>query len=218
MGKTTTLHQIAEYQKGPVLYCTTEMTEAQWVRRSGAQVLQVPMSKLGDIKYIKEHEADWVRASALLAEGSIHVIVGSITPSQIYAEAMKIDNLQLIIVDYLQRLRGVEASYNSVSMASRALADIAKDTNIPLIVASQLSRDFEKDGKKKPYLDRLKDSGNIENDADLVMFVERNKDARPGTPERLLASIFVAKHKQGGEHIEVKLRFDPKTQRYEEIA
>lgn len=217
MGKTTLLHQIAEQQLGDVLYCTTEMTDKQWVRRSGSQALEVHMSKLGDINWIKSHESDLIKAQAWIAEGNIHIVTGSITPQLVFSETMRLPNVKLIIVDYLQRLKGARASREGASMTSGALADIAKETGTPLIVASQLTREKEtREGRPKTFLERLKESGDIENDADWAIFIDRDKDAKPGTPERLKAKIIVEKHKQGGEHFKIPIRFDPKTQVYQE--
>lgn len=222
MGKTTLMNQIARHQNGPVLFCTTEMTRAQWSQREVARLMGIRMEKLGDPKFVKERWNDILDATERMRKSNVHIMVGSVTTKQIYYEAANLPGCKLIIIDYLQRLKGVKASYESVSSASREIADIAKMLETPIILSSQLARDsmMGKDGKviNRPLLTRLKDSGNIENDADWVMFIKRNKDAIQGTPEFLEATIVIGKHKQGGNHGEVKLKFSIFNQTYEEVA
>jgi replicative DNA helicase len=215
---TTLLKQIANAQKGEVLYATTEMTKDQWAQRVLASAMHIPMSRLGSEAFVKNNIDNIILASGKMDTENITIITGSITPNRIRAEASKIANLKLIIVDYLQRMRGVTANYESVSIASRDLADMAKDTNIPLIVASQLSRENPQAKEKKQLIDRLKDSGNIANDADWIVFISRNKNAKPHTEEYLDAKLNVEKHKQGGEHPEVPMKFDIDSQCYHEKA
>ena len=221
MGKTTLLNQIARAQKGPVLFCTTEMTRAQWAQREIARLMRVPMQFLGQPIYIKDHWEAILQATEDIRKSNVHIVVGSITTKQVYYEASNLPGCCLIIIDYLQRLKGVRASYESVSGASREIADIAKTLETPLILSSQLSRESQvaKDGSlvKRPLLTRLKDSGNIENDADWVMFIKRDKQAQPGTPKFLEATIEVGKHKQGGDHPEIKMVFVPTEQKYVEV-
>ena len=114
-------------------------------------------------------------------------------------------------------MKSARASREGASKTSGELADIAKDTGIPLIVASQLTRSKEtQDGRPKTFLERLKESGDIENDADWAIFIDRDKDAKADTPERLKAKLIVEKHRQGGEHFKIPIRFDPRTQVYME--
>lgn len=219
---TTAMNQIARHQKGPVLFCTTEMTRAQWSQREVARIMGVRMENLGNPLYLKANHQRWLKATEDLKKSNVHILVGSVTTKQIYAEAANLPGCCLIIIDYLQRLKGVRATYESVSTASREIADMAKVLETPVILSSQLSRDTNvgKDGKvvNRPLLTRLKDSGNIENDSDWVMFIKRNKEAKRNTPEFLDATILVEKHKQGGDHVEVKLRFNIESQAYEEVA
>jgi replicative DNA helicase len=221
MGKTTWLNQIARNQKGPVLFCTTEMTRAQWSQREVARIMRIRMEQLGNPFYLKAHKREWLQAVEDMKKSNLHILVGSVTTKQIYAEAANLPGCCLIIIDYLQRLKGVRATYESVSSASREIADMAKSLETPVILSSQLSRDSSvgKDGKviNRPLLTRLKDSGNIENDSDWVMFIKRNKEAKHNTPEFLMAELIVEKHKQGGNHPTVKLKFNVESQTYEEV-
>jgi replicative DNA helicase len=115
--------------------------------------------------------------------------------------------LGLIIIDYLQLMRGLGgkgSSYsreNEISEISRGLKGLAKELGVPVIAASQLSREVERREKGKPKLSDLRESGAIEQDADIVMFIHREKD----TPEmQREAELIIGKHRSGNTG-EVKL-------------
>lgn len=221
MGKTTMLDQIARHQApNPVLFCTTEMTRAQWAQRQIARIMHTYMQNLGNADYIKKHMREILDASMEFRKTNVHIITGGVSVNEIYTEAASLNGCCLIVIDYLQRLKGVRASYESVSSASREIADMAKILETPIVLSSQLSRDSQigKDGKviNRPLLTRLKDSGNIENDADWVMFIQREKGAKKGTPDFLKAKLLIEKHKQGGDHLELGMTFIPHEQMYKE--
>jgi len=120
--------------------------------------------------------------------------------------------LGLVIIDYLQlmRLRGrrVENKQQEISEISRALKGIARDMNLPIIALSQLSRQIETRPKndRRPQLSDLRESGAIEQDADLVMFIYRDEKYNPDTPDKNIAEILISKHRNG-ELGKVKLLF-----------
>jgi len=221
MGKTTISKQIADFVAvdGPVLYATGEMTEPQWNQRDIARILHQPMKYLANQQFIIDHLDDILRATGTVAEGNIHTITGNVSPEDIYAEACNIEGLKLIVVDYLQILRGVTADYKLTSQASSQIARIAKETEIPVLALSQLARDNAKNpADRKPWQQRLKDSGNIENDADLVLNISRNQDAKPGSQEFLKATLSVGYNRQGGERFPIPLEFSYEYQIYLEVA
>lgn len=221
MGKTTLAKQIADFNAvdGPVLYATGEMTEPQWNQRDIARILHQPMKYLANQQFIKDHLDDILRATGTVAEGNIHTITGSVSPEDIYAEACNIEGLKLIVVDYLQILKGVTADYKLTSQASSQIARIAKETDIPVLAISQLSRDNAKNpADRKPWMQRLKDSGNIENDADLVLNISRDQDAKPGSRGYREATLSVGYNRQGGERIAIPLEFDYDYQIYLEVS
>jgi replicative DNA helicase len=130
-----------------------------------------------------------------------------ISPMELRAKTRKlvseVGELGLIVIDYLQLMEGKSGGGSSdnrvqeISAISRGLKGIARELNVPLIALSQLSRAVESRQDKKPMLSDLRESGSIEQDADLVMFIYRdeyyNKDTeRPGT-----ADIIIAKHRNG---------------------
>jgi len=108
--------------------------------------------------------------------------------------------LDLIIVDYLPLMQGDSRSENRVqeiSYISRALKSLARELNIPLIALSQLSRAVEQRQDKRPILSDLRESGSIEQDSDVVMFVYREEVYNPETEKQNIAEIIVAKHRNG---------------------
>ena len=221
MGKTTLSKQIADFvaADGPVLYATGEMTEPQWNQRDIARILHQPMKHLASQQFIIDHLDDILRATGTVAEGNIHTITGSVSPEDIYAEACNIEGLKLIVVDYLQILRGVTADYKLTSQASSQIARIAKETEIPVLALSQLARDNAKNpADRKPWQQRLKDSGNIENDADLVLNISRDQDAKPGSKGYREATLSVGYNRQGGERLSIPLEFNYDWQIYLEVA
>jgi replicative DNA helicase len=221
MGKTSIAKQIADFVAvdGPVLYATGEMTEPQWNQRDIARILHQPMKYLANQQFIVDHLDDILRATGTVAEGNIHTITGSVSPEDIYAEACNIEGLKLIVVDYLQILRGVTADYKLTSQASSAIARIAKETEIPVLALSQLSRDNAKNpADRKPWTQRLKDSGNIENDADLVLNISRDQDAKPGSRGYREATLSIGFSRQGGERIAISLEFNYDWQIYLEVS
>jgi replicative DNA helicase len=138
--------------------------------------------------------------------------------------------IDLIIVDYLQLMQGDVRGENRVqeiSYISRALKALARELNTPVMAVSQLSRAVEWRASHKPQLSDLRESGSIEQDADLVMFIYRDdyyyteEDWITQHPEREypkgMANIIIAKHRNGPTG-EIDLHFLPKTAKFEDIA
>jgi replicative DNA helicase len=108
--------------------------------------------------------------------------------------------LDLVMVDYLQLMSGDFRSENRVqeiSYISRALKGLARELNVPVIAASQLSRAVEQRQDKKPILSDLRESGSIEQDADVVMFIYRDEMYNEDTELKNIADIIVSKHRHG---------------------
>lgn len=107
--------------------------------------------------------------------------------------------LDLIIVDYLQLIHGsrTESRVLEVSDLSMSLKNLARELNIPVVALSQLSRAVENRDSKRPQLSDLRDSGSIEQDADIVMFIHREERYKPDTDRKGIADIIVAKHRNG---------------------
>jgi replicative DNA helicase len=108
--------------------------------------------------------------------------------------------LSLLIIDYLQLMESRNPNYSlvqQVSENSRALKSIAKELNVPVLVLSQLSRAVEQRTPQVPRLADLRESGAIEQDADVVLFIHREDRYKPNTERKNIADIMIAKHRNG---------------------
>ena len=153
-------------------------------------------------------EAEWAKiglASSALSQTDIRVDDNpTITVAEINAKCRRLDNLGLVVVDYLQLMTssGERYSVNEnrqqiVSDISRALKIMAKELNVPVICLSQLSRANEARQDKRPMLSDLRESGAIEQDADIVMFLYRDDYYHEDSPEKNVAECIVAKNRHG---------------------
>ena len=126
--------------------------------------------------------------------------------------------IDMIIVDYLQLMsipRYSENRVNEIAEVTRALKAIAKELDIPVVALSQLNRGVETRNDKRPFLSDLRESGSIEQDADLIIFLYREEVYKPETAEKNVAEIRVEKHRNGQTGV-VKLTFVPHCTRFED--
>jgi len=156
----------------------------------------------------KLSDDEWVKlgtASSALSMTDIRIDDNpSITVAAMNAKCRRLDNLGLVIIDYLQLMtnsgyggnRG-DSRVNIVSDISRSLKIMAKELNVPVICLSQLSRANESRTDKRPMLSDLRESGAIEQDADCVLFIYRDDYYNPDTEEKNVAEIIVAKNRHG---------------------
>lgn len=173
--------------------------------------------------WVEEDEWDRVvRASDRIAEASIWIDdTAGITPTEMYSKARRLQaerGVDLIIVDYLQLMQAsagkkYENRVAEVSEISRSLKKLARDLNVPVLALSQLSRSVESRQSKVPQLSDLRDSGAIEQDADIVLFIYRDVMYNPDTERKNTADIIVAKHRNGPVG-EISLHFDPTRTRF----
>jgi replicative DNA helicase len=181
-----------------------EMSSEQIVQRlvSAETGIDSQRLRLGDL-----HEEEWplfVQATGKLADLPIFIDdTPSISALQLRTKARRLHaehGLDLIFVDYLQLMTGDTRSENrvqEVSYISRSLKAIARELDLPVVAASQLSRAVEQRTDKRPMLSDLRDSGSLEQDADVVMFIYRDELYHPETEKQHIADIIVAKHRNG---------------------
>ncbi len=209
MGKTSLQIAIAQtaarrFNKRVAIF-SLEMSGEQLVQRMIAAETRIDSQRLrrGDLK---EHEWPiFYEAIGRISETQIFIDdTPSITSMQLRTKARRLyaeHHLDLIMIDYLQLMQSERTSNNRVqeiSEISRGLKGLARELDIPVVAASQLSRAVEQRQDKRPQLSDLRDSGSIEQDADVVIFIYRDEYYNPETTERPnIAEINVAKHRNG---------------------
>jgi replicative DNA helicase len=181
-----------------------EMAAEQIVQRmvSAETGIDAQRLRLGSLK-----EDEWplfVQATGKLADLPIFIDdTPSISALQLRTKARRLHaehGLDLVLVDYLQLMVGDVRSENrvqEVSYISRSLKAIARELDLPVVAASQLSRAVEQRTDKHPMLADLRESGSLEQDADVVMFIYRDELYHPETDQQNIADIIVAKHRNG---------------------
>ena len=206
MGKSSFAVNIAEHvsitDKKTVAIFNLEMPKEQIVNRIICSQALVNSNKIrtGDIT-----GEDWEKIGAIVnrvATAPMYIDdTASITVSEIRAKCRRLKqtkNLELIVIDYLQLMQSsgrTESRQNEIAEISRSLKILAKELNIPVIALSQLSRAAESRSDKRPMLSDLRESGAIEQDADMVMFLYRDEYYNPDTEDKNLAECIVAKNR-----------------------
>ena len=219
MGKTAIalnicLNVAKTYEK-TVAFFSLEMSREQLVMRLLSTESFVENQKLttGHLE-----DDDWSKlsiASSALSQTDIRVDDNpAITVAEINAKCRRLDNLGLVLIDYLQLMTAAAPGKSGdnrvtiVSDISRALKIMAKELNVPVICLSQLSRANESRTDKRPMLSDLRESGAIEQDADSVLFLYRDEYYNPNTQDKNIAECIIAKNRHG-ETGTVKLQWRP---------
>ena len=206
MGKTSFILNIASnvaiQTKKKVAIFSLEMSSEQLVSRMLSSEAMVDSYSLRSGKLTPE---DWVKlseASGKLYECDILIDdTAGITVTGMKAKLRRVENLGLVCIDYLQLMhtdRRIDNRVQEVGEISRAMKIMAKELNVPILCCAQLSRGPESRTDKKPMLSDLRDSGSIEQDADIVLFLYRGEyyDANDN-PEMSIAEVIVAKNRHG---------------------
>jgi len=213
VGKTSLAldiaRQVGVHSKVPVGIFSLEMGSDQLVDRMIASQAGVDLWKLRTGKLSSEgQDNDFERISdamGVLSEAPIFIDdSGSLNIMEMRTMARRLQaehNLGLIIVDYLQLMESQSSKRDNrvqeISEISRGLKQLARELNIPLIALSQLSRAVESRPDQIPKLSDLRESGSIEQDADVVLFLYREDRIKPDTPNKNIADIIIAKHRNG---------------------
>ena len=211
VGKTTLAMDVARYaaveEKRSVLIFSLEMSKDQIVDRIISAESQVALWKMRNGKLKDDLDYQMIQAAMSALSDVKLFIEDSPHPSilQMKSIARRIEkehSLDLIVVDYLGLIRAQTKSDNvvqQVSEISRGLKIMAKELNVPVLALAQLNRGIESRDSRIPRLSDLRDSGSIEQDADVVMFIYRKDQgqANPDPEDKNMAEIIVAKHRNG---------------------
>ena len=205
MGKTSfclnIASQVALKTKKKVAIFSLEMSCEQLVSRmlSSEALIESGKMRKGDLT-----EDDWVklaRASSVLSQTDILIDdTAGITVTGMKAKLRRVENLGLVVIDYLQLMQSDRRNDNrvqEVAEISRALKLMAKDLQVPIVTCAQLSRGPESRTDKTPMLSDLRDSGAIEQDADIVMFLYRDDYYKNDPEKQNIAECIIAKNRHG---------------------
>ena len=219
MGKTSfalnVALNVAKSEKKTVAMFSLEMSREQLAMRLLASEGFVELQKLATGKLSEDEWSKLCMASAALSQTDIRIDDNPmLSVADMNAKCRRIDSLGLVVIDYLQLMtsasggRSGENRQQVVSEMSRMLKVMAKELNVPVICLSQLSRANEKRDDKRPMLSDLRESGAIEQDADIVMFLYRDDYYNEDSEKRNIAECIVAKNRHG-ETGKVELRWMP---------
>jgi len=207
-GKTSFMLSIAKnaarLANKHIAIFSMEMSNEQLVQRLISQETGIDAQRL---RLGKLHGDEWnLFAEAVESLGRTHIFLDdtpSITPTQVRAKCRRLHlehRLDLVVIDYLQLMQGDYRTDNrvqEVSYISRNLKTLARELNVPVLAAAQLSRAVEQRSDKRPVLSDLRESGSLEQDADIVMFIYREDKDKEETLMKNVAEIIVSKHRNG---------------------
>ena len=207
MGKTSfvlsLVHNIVVRQNKPVVMFSLEMSKAELVNRLLAMDSKVDSQKF---KTGQLNDGEWeslVESGGNIANSKLILDDTSTTIAEIRTKCRKLKiekDIQLVVIDYLQLMNGsgrTDSRQQEISEISRALKLMAKELGIPVIALSQLSRQVEQRTDHRPMLSDLRESGAIEQDADMVMFIYRDEVYNENTDKKNIAEIIIAKQRSG---------------------
>lgn len=209
MGKTSFAMNIAEnvalHEDKAVLVFSMEMPTQQLINRSVSSVGKVRFERIRAGNTLQENDFTRITAAVgrLMESNFIIDDTGGLSPVEVAARSRQVarnHDLGLIVVDYLQlmKIHGYkENRTNEISEISRSLKALAKELNVPLIALSQLNRSLENRPNKRPVMSDLRESGAIEQDADVIMFIYRDEVYNPDSPDKGTAEIITAKQRNG---------------------
>lgn len=229
MGKTTLAMNIAEHaaikSKKPVLVFSMEMPGESLAMRMMSSLGHIDQHK---VRTGKLHDEDWPRltsAVSMLSEATLYIDdTPSLSPAELRARARRLVRLNkeigLIVIDYLQLMQipGFrEGRVGEITEISRTLKALAKELNVPVLALSQLNRSLEQRTDKRPQMSDLRESGAIEQDADVIVFIYRDEVYHEDSPDKGIAEIIIAKQRNGPIG-KIKLTFLGQYTRFENFS
>lgn len=209
MGKTSFALNVAEHvaveKRLPVAIFSMEMPGTQLATRFIASVGRIDMQR---IRNGRLSDDDWQRltmAMGKLYEAPLYIDeTPGLNPIDLRARARRLarqcGRLGLIVIDYLQLMNGTREADNratELSEISRSVKALAKELHVPIIALSQLNRSLEQRPNKRPLMSDLRESGAIEQDADIIMFIYRDEVYNPDSPDKGTAELIIGKHRNG---------------------
>lgn len=231
-GKTTfslnLAYNIAGKNDYSVAFFSLEMTDQQLVKKVISDLSHVPMDNIRSGNVSDAAMKDLIEASRLIYKKKLYILDNSyLTIAELRNQCMKIQKkhgLDIVFIDYLQLMHagsnyrnsnntknGFASRQEEIAEISRNIKGLAKELNVPIIALSQVNRDVENRKTAVPQLSDIRESGAIEQDADIIMFISRgNKDEDDGSVD-----LTIAKHRNGRQGT-INLRFDKATSSFEE--
>ncbi|MEB3251368.1 MAG: replicative DNA helicase [Cyanobacteriota bacterium] len=228
MGKTSFVlnmaRNIAALQKLPVAIYSLEMSKLQLVYRLLSSEVEMESSRLRTGRIAQNEWEKLGHAISMLSQMPIFIDdTPNISVTEMRSKCRRLQAEQggalgLILIDYLQLMEGgSDNRVQELSKITRSLKGLARELNAPIIALSQLSRGVESRTNKRPMMSDLRESGSIEQDADLIMMLYREEYYEPDTPDRGIAEVIVTKHRNGPTGT-VKLLFEPQFTRFRNLA
>ncbi len=208
VGKTSLAlsiaHNAAKKYGQRVAFFSLEMSSEQVVQRLISAETEIDSQRLRRGEIVDDEWGRFMKATSDLAETLFFVDdTPSISALELRTKARRLHaevGIDLLVVDYLQLMRGDSRSENRVqeiSAISRAMKALARELNVPVLALSQLSRGVESRTDKRPILSDLRESGALEQDADVVIFIYRDEMYNENTERKNIADVMVAKHRNG---------------------
>lgn len=209
MGKTTLAMNIAEHAaiKGskPVLVFSMEMPGESLAMRMMSSLGHIDQHK---VRTGKLHDEDWPRltsAVSMLSEAPLYIDdTPSLSPGELRARARRLvrtkGEIGLIVIDYLQLMQVPGFKENrtaEITEISRSMKTLAKELNVPVVCLSQLNRSLEQRSDRRPVMSDLRESGAIEQDADIILFIYRDEVYHEDSPDKGIAEVIIAKQRNG---------------------
>jgi replicative DNA helicase len=230
MGKTTYAMNLVENAliatKRPCIVFSMEMPSESIVMRMLSSIGKIDQTRIRSGKLIED---DWPRLSSavnILKDLPLYIDdTPALTPQDMRARCRKVyrendNDLGLVMVDYMQLMQVTGASEGrsqEISEISRSMKAIAKEFSCPIIALSQLNRSLEQRPNKRPVMSDLRESGAIEQDADIIAFIYRDEVYNEDTPDKGIAEIITGKHRNGPIGTD-RLAFVGKYTRFENLA
>jgi len=219
MGKTAfglnIALSIAKTENLPVAIFSLEMSKEQLALRLLASESRIDSNRLRTGHFSQTEYEPLTMALGTLSSLPIYIDdTASISVTQMRSQVRRLQSEQkgplgLVLIDYLQLMEGSSDNrVQELSKITRSLKGLAREINAPVIALSQLSRSVESRTNKRPMMSDLRESGSIEQDADLIMMIYRDEYYNPDTPDQGIAELLIVKHRNGPTGV-VKLLFQP---------